>query len=114
MKKFYLIVHGTNLRMRDEKGALRRFGFFQNHWLEAACVSEAAVAAERDVREDPKWEELLAEEGLQQLRIGIHEWIEVESFDDVGANPSGYSFYAVPRWWEVWKRDWWSTCKERW
>jgi hypothetical protein len=89
------------------------FGFFQNHWIQAKDVADAFSKAQGITKADKKWEEMPIGSRPGDLKIRLYEWEEVNSIDDVGANPSGYNFYVVPRWWEVWKRDWWITRTER-
>ncbi len=99
--------------MADDHGQMRMFGFFQNHWIQADAIAEAFSMAREITRADKKWKQIQADSSPENLQIRLFEWKDVDSTDDVGANPSGYNFYLVPRWWEFWKRDWWTTRTER-
>ena len=107
MSRFYVLVHGANCWLSLEGDSPVRFAFLQNHWVEAEDAVQARKLAVERVRTGTDWRELGLVNPPTSIRIRVKEVRTVESFDDIGANPSGFNFYRAPRWWEVWKAAWW-------
>lgn len=107
MRKFYILIHGSDFWVRNEKGKPERYAFYQNHWIEAHDEGTAANLAMARARNDPRLAmvDLLHEVSSMQLRV--KEVREVDSIDDVGSNPSGFNLYKSPNWWEFWKPALW-------
>ena len=107
MKKYYLLIHGTNLWIHDENRRPERYAFLQSHWVEASDEETAANLAMAKARNDPRLATSDLPREVSSMHLRVKEAREVASFDGVGANPSGFNFYKAPRWWELWKPALW-------
>ena len=91
--KWCLIVHGTGFSLRIDDDPPRACGFHQVHWIAASSVAKAAEIAFKRIRSDRHLQDLVGRTDLSTLSLSIDESREVEDFEDVESNPTGYNFY---------------------
>ena len=90
--KWRLIIEGTGVRMKVDDGPPKKISFLQSHWIEADDVESAFKIATEKIHDDKQFLNSLAEESWKNLKLTIDDYCELDDFESVDANPSGYVF----------------------
>ena len=92
--KFCLIVQGRGLPISKSEGsAPKPHGFHQVRWVEASDRANAERWTLARVRSDDRLRDLVGQQALASIELEIVECREVDDFDDVESNPTGFAFY---------------------
>ncbi len=91
--KWCLTINGEGFMLDVDNAPEGPCGFYQVHWVEAPSLENATAIAFQRIMSDPHLEDWIGKRGMASLSLRLEEWKNVDSFDDVECNPTGYNFY---------------------
>jgi hypothetical protein len=94
MKKYSVLVNGTNFKLK-EKGELKRHGFFSTRYVMANTVKEAEAKAIELVKGEVS--KYFVKDLNEPAFIFVDEVSKLESFEGVSVPGKGFSLYPEKR-----------------
>ena len=90
MKKYRVLVHGTNVTVRRFLVLRRKVGFYTTCYVEARSETDAKDRALDLLRNDPK----VIMSSITEPKLQVEELSEIETFEDVLMPRTGLVFYT--------------------
>ena len=91
-RPFRVIVEGSGFFLEVDDQPAGRYGFHQAHWVHATNEEAAFEIACSNIRSDEKLMGVICSDP-SLIELKVEEIVEIQNFDGVEANPSGYAFY---------------------
>jgi len=95
-------MNGQNFLMSLQDKA-KKYGFFQNIYLEAPTPEEAELLAVKQIRNTAELKNATLNAKDDPPMIYLNEITELESFEGIENLGEGRTFYPEKKWWQIWK-----------
>ena len=105
MKKYYVLVNGTNFKLK-ENGVMKRYGFLTTRYVKASSPKEAEDNAFESIKKEVK--KFFLRDLADPAIMFADEVHELESFGDALVPGKGFTLYEEkrrsPRAMKLWKQ----------
>ncbi len=103
MKKYRLLINGRNFLI-DTDGKPKKYGFYQNIFLEADSPLQAEKLALSKIWHDKELKEVSLNSKKDPPKITLDTFWELDVLEYLGHNiETGRTFYPEKKWWQFWK-----------
>ena len=102
MKKYQLVMNGRDYYFNFD-GTPKKFGFYQNVFLEALSPTHAESLVVELIKNNEEIKSALNPKD-DPPTIHLDRIWELENFEGVKKIESGRVFYVEKKWWQFWKK----------
>jgi hypothetical protein len=103
MHNYLLLINGRNFLI-ERNGRLRKYGFFQNLYVQAPDRKSAEAMATETIRQSDVLIKDARNDDDDPPMILVTSITEVAPSAPGGAGDTDRVFYAEKRWWQFWKK----------